>query len=397
MKPLETCHSYPKKAEVEKVYTHPMICRVSFIPGWYVSMNGKTPSCWVFNTYTASTPHFSAKALSSRESINRPSSKTESKVSQSWPPNAFHQRHKSTSKLGAWYDGEVLVAKSKHTEVAACIRFTGYMMHLKFQVACSLCIWQKWVPNGFFALFRRGTNALEPSSCTRNTSDPELTSPAKTLAPLVNREKNHEKTRSLKQVSSRISKFPQCTSLKYPSCLSQLKNHPYFWTKRIQLSVPAMASKHPFDDDLSSITWAKEKHHRTIFTSPTARSVLLLSELRYRQGCRLSSAKSKGSWRTNLRYICFLFFTCSPPKIAPWAQEFLTLGMGWYACKYWLRPSIFSKLRSMDATRLTSSWPSKFQTFHRWSEVTQGWRDEHSYSREHVGTFKKSTWQQFVP
>ena len=31
--PLETCHSYPKKAEVEKVYTHPMICRVSFIPG----------------------------------------------------------------------------------------------------------------------------------------------------------------------------------------------------------------------------------------------------------------------------------------------------------------------------------------------------------------------------
>ena len=54
---------------------------------WYVSMNGKTPSCWVFKyIHSFNFPwnsHIKAKALSSRESINRPSSKTESKVSQS--------------------------------------------------------------------------------------------------------------------------------------------------------------------------------------------------------------------------------------------------------------------------------------------------------------------------
>ncbi len=100
-------------------------------------------------------------------------------------------------------------------------------------------------------------------------------------------------------------------------------------------------------------SWSTRSH--TSAASPTA-------ELRYRQGCRLSSVKSKGwvkdeSPITNVTYIFLYFFLNISPRI--WIVNpkcFVYGSMGKYMVNIVFSPP---KLRSMDAA--LSIW-SKFQT-----------------------------------
>lgn len=215
---------------------------------WYVSIkNGKTPSCWVWKIHTQHEiltlkQRLCLVAKASTGHLQRQKAKCHSPGRRT----RFEKNNTSTSKLVAWYDGDVLVAKSKHTEVAACIRFTGYMMHLKFQVACSFG--KSGFPTDFQHSFAAAPMhsshpvALEIHLIQNSRHLPKLSHPS-----WIGRKNqgNHEKTRSKCHQESASS----------PSVVFEIPFLPISINKIINISVQKRIELSACNGKQASIWW----------------------------------------------------------------------------------------------------------------------------------------------